>query len=349
MKTTHSWVEAPEKPMGYYAGEHNSDGAFNTFIGAQAGEDNTTGKYGTFIGYQAGRLNIGGLHNTAIGYQSGYYNLFGDYNTTLGLQANYRNLGSRNTILGYQAGHGGVSTYSGYGNVMIGYQAGYNANASYKLYIDNSDTPYPLIYGEFDNNELVINGDLTIDVPPGSSENRSEIKFGYENNVEFTIDYDGSNDKFEVRQGVDQITIWKDYKMGINRTPTTNDLEVNGTASKTSAGDWIANSDARLKKNIKALNSSMILSKLLQLKGITYEWDDRRTGYSRPEGEQYGFTAQNVQEVFPELVSEDKEGYLQTAYGTYDALYIEAIRELVTKINILENRISTLESKLTND
>lgn len=71
-----------------------------------------------------------------------------------------------------------------------------------------------------------------------------------------------------------------------------------------------------------------MIEKLLALKGITYEWNDDKTGSERPEGIQYGFSAQNIQEVFPTLVEEDAKGYLQTAYGTYDAMTVEAIRFL---------------------
>ncbi|HMP93861.1 MAG TPA: hypothetical protein PKD90_13355, partial [Phnomibacter sp.] len=56
-----------------------------------------------------------------------------------------------------------------------------------------------------------------------------------------------------------------------------------------------------------------------------------------------GFTAQNVQQVFPELVVPDAQGYLQTAYGTYDALYVEAIKELLKKIESLEAKLNALE------
>lgn len=131
-------------------------------------------------------------------------------------------------------------------------------------------------------------------------------------------------------------------RLGIQRDPTTNALEVNGTASKSSAGDWIPNSDERLKKNIASIQSP--LQKLLQLKGITYEWNDQQTGMTRPTGTHMGFTAQNVQAVFPQLVSKDAQGYLQTSYGTYDALYVEAIRELVEKINHLEAQVQKLST-----
>jgi|GEM_PF-2753792 len=68
----------------------------------------------------------------------------------------------------------------------------------------------------------------------------------------------------------------------------------------------------------------------------------------------YGFTAQNIQEVFPSLVEEDNLGYLQTAYGTYDAMYVEAIKALHAenkglkeKIKLQEGQVSQLSDRLT--
>jgi hypothetical protein len=131
-------------------------------------------------------------------------------------------------------------------------------------------------------------------------------------------------------------------RIGIQRDPTTNALEVNGNASKATAGDWLANSDARLKKDISPLTNA--LEKLLQLQGITYEWNDDKTGTKRPPGKHMGFTAQNVQQVFPQLVSTDAQGYLQTSYGTYDALYVEAIRQLVKRVDELEAQLKQLKN-----
>ena len=151
------------------------------------------------------------------------------------------------------------------------------------------------------------------------------------------------------------MTVMKNGTTGFARTPTTNRLEVNGNASKTVAGDWLANSDARLKKNIQSLSSTEMLQKVLALQGVTYEWSDDKTGYERPEGIFFGFTAQNIQEVFPNLVEEDGQGYLQTAYGTYDAILVEALRALhgeleagKTRIEQLENENAALMARLEN-
>ena len=142
--------------------------------------------------------------------------------------------------------------------------------------------------------------------------------------------------------------IWGDFavdRVGINRVATTNTLEVGGNASKTTAGNWLANSDARLKKNITPLSSEAMLDKLLTLQGVTYEWNDTITGNDRPTKLQYGFTAQNIQAVFPTLVTEDNYGFLQTAYGTYDAMTVEAIRALNDKNVELQSRLEKVEQE----
>lgn len=132
--------------------------------------------------------------------------------------------------------------------------------------------------------------------------------------------------------------------VGIGMQPNSYKLAVNGDASKASSGPWQGNSDARLKTNITQLRSIETLNKLLLLKGVTYEWADDKTGIDRPKGIQYGFTAQNIQEVFPSLVTEDNLGYLQTAYSTYDAMMIEALRALNEKVERLESQNEGLKT-----
>jgi hypothetical protein len=140
--------------------------------------------------------------------------------------------------------------------------------------------------------------------------------------------------------------VFVENRLGIGRSPATHKLEVEGNASKSSPGDWVANSDARLKKNIHPLDHNEALEKLMALRGITYEWNDDRTGSTRPEGIQYGFTAQNIGEVFPELVEEDATGYLQTSYGTFDAMTVEAIRALYEKLANQQAKIALLEQEM---
>ena len=135
--------------------------------------------------------------------------------------------------------------------------------------------------------------------------------------------------------------------VGIDINPTTNAFELQSEmAYKTTAGGWLANSDARLKKNIQALSPETALQRLLALQGVTYEWNDQQTGKYRPLGVQYGFIAQNIQKTFPTLVSEDSQGFLQTAYGTFDAMMLESLRALYQNLQSVEAHNSTVEQQL---
>ncbi|WP_034260749.1 tail fiber domain-containing protein [Altibacter lentus] len=144
------------------------------------------------------------------------------------------------------------------------------------------------------------------------------------------------------------LNILKNGRMGISRIPTTNILEVEGDASKTTAGSWLGNSDRRLKTNIETISEENALEKILLLRGVTYQWSDDVTGYHRPDGIQYGFIAQELMEVFPEKVSMDNQGFYQTAYGDYDPVFVQSIKALNTKIEKLETDNELLKQELRN-
>lgn len=109
----------------------------------------------------------GGNYNTFIGESAGSQNIDGQYNVNLGIFAGFSNQhGSSNTVLGSYAG----TNASGSSNVFIGYSAGSYAGGSNRLYIDNCYTggefcSAPLIYGEFDNRLVRVDGTLLIGPP----------------------------------------------------------------------------------------------------------------------------------------------------------------------------------------
>jgi hypothetical protein len=133
----------------------NSLGAWNnTFLGSSSGYYNTASD-NTFVGQHSGSGNTTGTFNTFIGENSGDFNRGGSKNVTLGANSYYYGGGDQNVVIGEEAGY----HLTGSGNVFIGYQAGYgnDANGSNKLYIANSSTPIPLIYGDFSTKQLGIN------------------------------------------------------------------------------------------------------------------------------------------------------------------------------------------------
>lgn len=181
--------------IGSTAGDSLTDGHSNVCIGPGAGTATTTGDLNLAIGLNALTTNIGGSRNFAIGPYSGQFST-GQRNFYFGYETGRRhNTGNENVFMGYVAGRSGstndytadsnviIGAYAAYdidtgsddnvvighgagynldgdSNIFIGYQAGYNEVGSNKLYIENSNSATPLVYGEFDNDRVFINGDF---------------------------------------------------------------------------------------------------------------------------------------------------------------------------------------------
>jgi len=156
--------------VGQRAGMANTTGAHNTFIGMTAGFSNTTASTNTFVGQRAGYSNTDGGWNSFFGQGAGFSNTTANRNTFIGQYSGYSNTtGSCNTFLGEQAGQ---TNSTGFGNVFLGYMSGYNETDSDKLYIDNSDTSTPLVWGDFNTNNVVIYGGFRAIASYSSSDGR---------------------------------------------------------------------------------------------------------------------------------------------------------------------------------
>jgi endosialidase-like protein len=120
-------------------------------------------------------------------------------------------------------------------------------------------------------------------------------------------------------------------------------LTVEGNAVKPGGGFWGATSDKRLKKNISQLSGA--LDKLLSLRGVNFEWKDPAK-YGDLTGQQMGLIAQEVEEVFPEWIGTDHEGFKTITIRGLEALAIEALRELKGEIASVKKSVAEIQSKL---
>jgi len=158
--------------IGNYAGYNNDTddpfpyGSMNVFLGTYSGYSNIDGFANTFLGYRAGEDNRGAVENTFVGGYAGSNNNSGR-NSALGVYALGGNTsGTQNTSIGTYTG---INNLTGSRNVFLGYSAGYNETGSDKLYIENSNSATPLIWGDFANDMLRFNGNVGINALPSSS------------------------------------------------------------------------------------------------------------------------------------------------------------------------------------
>ena len=102
-------------------------------------------------------------------------------------------------------------------------------------------------------------------------------------------------------------------------------------------GDIVAfaSSDIRLKNNIKPIENP--LEKISKINGCEFDWNaDLQTIYS---GKDYGVIAQEIEEVFPELVQTRENGYKAVKYDKLVSVLIEGIKELTKQVEYLKTKI----------
>ena len=235
--------------------------------------------------------------------------------------------GDFNTALGYNAGTAvGGAGGSGLANTLIGKAAGFAIGA----------------------------GDYNVAVGAGTA----AVVVGGDKNVFIGHNSKGDATNAQNRIGLGQATlvetdntalignasITKVYFGGMGSGEYNSDLYANSLALENGetitnatdgtivvSGNLTVSSDMRLKDNILPLGSTM--TNILKLDGKSYTRDGR---------EEIGLLAQDVQLVYPELVSEDANGMLSVNYQALSAILINGVKDQEARIQKLEILVKLL-------
>lgn len=218
--------------LGTYAGANDdrSVNRFSTAIGYDALSDITTGRWNEAMGWGVLTSNTTGSYNVGMGSQALESNTTGNGNVSIGREANqYNGGGSHNTIVGDQAGRG-QSLHNKSGNVFLGYQAGYYETGSNLLYIENSTSPLPLIWGDFSQDKIKINGSM--EVTSSFKAWQIQLGSGAHNGYVLTSDASGNGSWQSLASSPWTVTGYDMYRLLGNVGIGTNDpifkLDVNG-------------------------------------------------------------------------------------------------------------------------
>ena len=109
------------------------------------------------------------------------------------------------------------------------------------------------------------------------------------------------------------------------------------TCSGINTGAFVQRSDIRKKQDIT--NYTRGLNEILQMRPVSFTWK------ANPEyGTQYGFIAQEMEEIIPEIVNEDTAGFKSIA-NAFNPIFTNAIHELEQKLDSVRAKIAQLNNK----
>jgi trimeric autotransporter adhesin len=371
--------------IGNSAGRSNIDGIANVFIGQNAGYANQYGDYNTIIGFQAGNNLTGGVnawdgaYNTILGYQAGYQILKGHKNVLIGYQAGYKIRDNRyNIIIGEGAGYNlegelgnvfsgqanlimglntGKDLTTGSANIFLGFEAGYNCAP------DAEDNVW---IGLGAGRSSASSGSVFLGKYAGfreNSDNKLIIQTGYTGTDNLTNaliygDFSTKELRFNANVGINRNYSTSYGLMVDGGTNTTYSMYIAKGAyvvGTLSAATVVQRSDKRFKQNISSIVNARDI--IQQMNGVYYDWNFEELPEEGVDNRrQIGLVAQEVEEVLPELVFTDEDGYKSVDYSKLTAVLVQAFKEQQLEIEqlksekekyaALEEKIILLEEKL---
>jgi len=131
-------------------------------------------------------------------------------------------------------------------------------------------------------------------------------------------------------------------RLGIGTAAPDSPLTVNGNASKPGGGSWNVFSDIRLKNIRGKFNTG--LNAIMQLQPLRYEYRSNNAMGITSKGEHIGFSAQDVQKVIPQAVTQNDSGYLMVNNDPIIWTMLNAIKEQQKEIVELKRQIRQLRA-----
>jgi hypothetical protein len=364
--------------VGYQALKANTGGTDNVAVGNIAGTTLTTGTGNVALGSQALRYATTGGSNNAIGNGALGAVTTASNNIGIGTISGSRlTTGANNIHIGSSAGTyfgtGYDSNTTGLNSVLIGFDvrpngnaetnqiviSGYNGstgtvgNGSNTTTIGNSSTIQTYLPSGLTMGNSLGSTDATLTLNPNSTLAQGGAEGGqlnFKKSVSTSSTYDWFIDQYADANGARLrflpgrtnpesygMAISEEGYIGMGSIPTSSyRLNVSGTVGATG---YVTTSDLRLKTNISSLSSAMNTLNLL----IPVSYDKKvslaDSVYSKQE---FGFIAQEVQKVLPQLVTEgkDKDHLLSLDYISIIPLLTKAMQEqdVVIKNTQLENK-----------
>ena len=369
--------KASNQEFGFQALQAVTTGEFNLAIGYNALMSNTSGAANTALGFANMSYNTTGSNNTAIGHQALQNNVIGVSNVAVGSYALYANTGNRNLGIGHKAlfsntsGRENVSVgfesnlanSVGIANVAVGNGALANNRAGSRAVAIGHGVMFYANAGEvaYDNlntavgfesmkglgaytNTFNLNSAVGAYTLKSLSTGSGNAVLGYNAGAAITT---GSNNTALGNQTIIAATINNASAIGYGASVSTDNTIKLGnalvtsveTAAAISASSFVTTSDSRLKRNIAPLKEAGVVLNVLNPVSYQKRKSLEDSDYNEVE---YGFIAQELQKVLPDLVKSRTDGILQVNYTAMIPFLTKALQEQHAEIVELRGLIQQL-------
>src|SRR5262249_54289888 len=288
----------PTPAIAQFSLDSNTTGGQNTATGNGALNFNTTGSSNTADGYAAMVLNTTGHDNTASGFVAMFNNTTGSFNTADGDAALSGNTtGQQNTALGQQSmsgnSTGSLNTATGVSSLGHNSNGQKNAAFGFKSMFNNTTGQSNIALGYSAGINLTT-GNNNIEIGNGGAPADTGI----------------------IRIGT-QGTQTGTFIAGISGSAVTGaDVVVNGQGKL-----GVVASSARYKKDIQNMGPST--DGLSRLRPVVFKYVNDEKGIT-----QYGLVAEEVEKVYPELVTYDADGKVESVrYSMLTSMLLNEIQK----------------------
>lgn len=364
--------------LGDSTGRDNT-GTENTMVGFVAGQQNTTGINNSFLGSRAGQSNLTGSNNTFLGYNSdgGPTNLTNS--SAVGASAFVE--GSDSMVLGSVTGKNGATTdvnvgigtttpgstldiagqlpnappnipnlrLTNYGRFSL--IRGRNARGTRNIpaATGNGDPLFVITADGYTGNAFTALGQATVAF--FATENWNQTSNG--TSIKFNTTPNGSTSE-ALRMTIDQ-----DGSVAIGAQSPSRKLDVDGIIRVGSVSGTIGcvedrdgtviagtcSSDLRFKKNVTPFGS--VLENFSKLRPVNYFWRaDEFADHHFGTHQSFGLIAQDVEALFPELVSTDEKGFKAVNYSKLPLYTVQAVTELKAENDALKQRLNAQQAQI---
>ena len=133
--------------------------------------------------------------------------------------------------------------------------------------------------------------------------------------------------------------------VGIGIDNPTYILQVNGQPAANGYTAWTNYSDSRLKENIHNMFpiGESIMEKMRLLRPVSFTYNGLG-GYTVDDREVSGFIAQELMQIFPEMVNmNNATGYYDTNLSNLSLYLVQGLKEVDSEVELLKERVVELE------